>query len=149
MTSFLICVYASRIYALEAHSALLVITPNNMHFLCGFVATKTQKSSRSTAPTAPTCVLEWVSPQQQKEHFDKVNTTNRPQSVTFAELHDTDWTEDIWKELLRNDLGYSRFPLSDIYSFFRRRHQLKYTAMEVTDVMGYSVLYSCESVVVS
>ena len=130
----------------------MVITPNNMHFLCGFVAKKTQRSPRgSNLPTAPTCVLEWMSPQQQKEHFDKVNTTNRPISMGISDQlqNDNDWVEEIWKELLRNDLGYSRFPLSEIYSFFRRRHQLKYTAMEVTDVMGYSVLYSCESVVVS
>lgn len=127
------------------------MTPHNMHFLCGFVAKKTQRNPRgSSAPTAATCVLEWMSPQQQKEHFDKVNTTSRPISVGVSDQlqNDNDWVEEIWKELLRNDLGYSRIPLSEIYSFFRRRHQLKYTAMEVTDVMGYSVLYSCESVVV-
>ena len=133
---------------MEAHTALLVVTPNNIHFLCGFVAVKSQKAPRSTAPTAPTCVLEWVSPQQQKEHFDKVNTTTKSLDIAVVEQSDNDWVEDIWKELLRSDLGYSRFPLSEIYSFFRRRHQLKYTAMEVTDVMGYSVLYSCESVAV-
>jgi hypothetical protein len=93
--------------------------------------------------------LEWVSPLQQQQEFDKLNTTHsRPVSgVSQAtDLNDNDWVEEIWKELLRSDLGYSHFPLSEVYSFFRRRHQLKYTALEVTDVKGYSVLYSCESV---
>lgn len=129
--------------------AMLVLTPNNIHILCGFVAKKAQRSGRynQQAPTAPSCVLEWVSPLEQKEHFDKYNTTNKLAGpLTLGEQHDNDWVEEIWTELLRSDLGYSRFPLSEIYSFFRRRHQLKYTAMEVTDVMGYSVLYACESV---
>lgn len=127
--------------------AMLVLTPNNIHILCGFVAKKAQKNARhSHLPTAPSCVLEWVSPLEQKEHFDKYNTTNKSVGLSLGEQNDNDWVEEIWKELLRSDLGYSRFPLSEIYSFFRRRHQLKYTALEVTDVMGYSVLYACESV---
>lgn len=58
------------------------------------------------------------------------------------------WLRSIWKDLLCSDLGLCRMPLTEIYSFFKRRHQLKYTAMEITDVNGYSVLFSCESIAV-
>jgi hypothetical protein len=138
-----------RIYGLEAHISMLVLTPHNMHILCGFVAVRTQKGGKHDAYSSAHCVLEWVSPLQQQQEFDKLNTTHsRPVSgVSQAtDWNDNDWVEEIWKELLRSDLGYSHFPLSEVYSFFRRRHQLKYTALEVTDVKGYSVLYSCESV---
>lgn len=139
-----------RIYGLEAHISMLVLTPNNIHILCGFVAVRTQKGGKNSAYSSAHCMLEWVSPLQQQEEFDKLNTTARAAtSLLIAEQNDNDWVEDIWKELLRSDLGYSHFPLAEVYSFFRRRHQLKYTALEVTDIKGYSVLYSCESVAVS
>jgi hypothetical protein len=129
--------------------AMLVLTPNNMHFLCGFVAIRTQKGTKANAYAASNFQLEWMSPLQQQEVFDKLNTTNRTPALALSEQNDNDWVEEIWKELLRSDLGYSRIPLPEIYSFFRRRHQLKYTALEVTDVKGYAVLYSCESVQVT
>ena len=91
-------------------------------------------------------MLEWLSPLQQQAEFNKINSNSIETSTIFIEENDNDWIEEIWKELLRSDLGYSRFPLNEIYSFFRRRHQLKYTALEITDSKGYSVLYSCESV---
>ena len=132
---------------------MLVLTPHNIHILCGFVAKKSFKSSKlhassatNTTTSTADCLLEWVSPLQQQEHFNKLNTTNKTAALSLDEQNDIDWVEDIWKELLRSDLGYSRFPLAEVYSFFRRRHQLKYTAMEITDVMGYSVLYACDSV---
>jgi hypothetical protein len=141
-----------RIYGLDFHIAMLVLTPNNIHILCGFVAKKSKKSGTKghhhhhNEPTAPDCTLEWISPLQQQEYFNRLNTTNKNGALSLDQLNDNDWMEDIWKELLRSDLAYSRIALADVYSFFRRRHELKYTATEITDVMGYSVLYSCESV---
>ena len=134
---------------------MLVLTPNNMHFLCGFVATtrNNQKGNKTSSTNTSNnnnstahCVLEWLSPLQQQAEFNKINSNSIETSTIFIEENDNDWIEEIWKELLRSDLGYSRFPLNEIYSFFRRRHQLKYTALEITDSKGYSVLYSCESV---
>ncbi|KAJ1421572.1 BEACH domain-containing protein [Ochromonadaceae sp. CCMP2298] len=124
---------------------MLVISPQNIHILCGFIV-KNPSRVKKIGTTAD-CVLEWMSPQQQQDVFDSLNSTNVKEKLALdLPQHDTDWVEEIWKELLRSDLGYSRFPLSEVYSFFRRRYQLKYTAMEVTDVKGYSALYSCESV---
>ena len=134
---------------------MLVLTPNNIHFLCGFVATtrNNQKGNKTSSTNTSNnnnstahCVLEWLSPLQQQAEFNKINSNSIETSTIFIEENDNDWIEEIWKELLRSDLGYSRFPLNEIYSFFRRRHQLKYTALEITDSKGYSVLYSCESV---
>ena len=134
---------------------MLVLTPNNIHFLCGFVATtrNSQKGNKTSSTNTSNnnnstahCVLEWLSPLQQQAEFNKINSNSIETSTIFIEENDNDWIEEIWKELLRSDLGYSRFPLNEIYSFFRRRHQLKYTALEITDSKGYSVLYSCESV---
>ena len=36
-------------------------------------------------------------------------------------------------------------PLDEVYTVFKRRHQLKYTALRVTDTAGYSLLFSLDS----
>ena len=55
----------------------------------------------------------------------------------------------IWKDLMDSDSGFHRMAYKDVYSVFKRRYQLKYTALEATDVFGYSVLFSLQTIPVS
>jgi len=205
-----------RIYGLEAHIALLVLTSNNIHILCGFFmihrsssnsnngdssgnvnvghhhnmnnhrnnnnnhasssqqqqqlnnnnynndsnnssssSSKNNKSSSSSSSSSSNVnsnsyIIDWISPKQQQEQFLNGNlrfsSSNYYSSASNNDYNDNDFIDDIYKELLRSDLGYSRFSLSDIYSFYRHRYELKYTAMEITDVNGYSALYACSTV---
>ena len=61
------------------------------------------------------------------------------------QIKEEDWLADIWKEVLGSEEGYRCMPLDEVYTVFRRRHQLKYTALRVTDTAGYTLLFSCES----
>ena len=61
------------------------------------------------------------------------------------QVKEEDWLADIWKEVLGSEEGYRCMPLDEVYTVFRRRHQLKYTALRVTDTAGYTLLFSCES----
>ena len=61
------------------------------------------------------------------------------------QVKEEDWLADIWKEILGSEEGYRCMPLDEVYTVFRRRHQLKYTALRVTDTAGYTLLFSCES----
>lgn len=56
-----------------------------------------------------------------------------------------DWLFSIWKELLNSDENYICMQLNDVYTIYKRRYQLKYTALSVADIYGYTILYSLES----
>jgi Beige/BEACH domain len=58
---------------------------------------------------------------------------------------ESEWLCGIWREVLSSEGGYKRVPLDEIYTVFKRRHQLKYTALRVTDTAGYSLLFSCDT----
>ena len=60
-------------------------------------------------------------------------------------LGESEWLCGIWREVLSSEGGYKRVPLDEIYTVFKRRHQLKYTALRVTDSAGYSLLFSCDT----
>lgn len=60
-------------------------------------------------------------------------------------LGESEWLCGIWREVLSSEGGYKRVPLDEIYTVFKRRHQLKYTALRVTDTAGYSLLFSCDT----
>lgn len=64
---------------------------------------------------------------------------------TVPRLGESEWLSGIWKEVLSSEGGYRKIPLDEIYTVFKRRHQLKYTALRVTDTAGYSLLFSCET----
>ena len=49
----------------------------------------------------------------------------------------------VWAELLKPDTGYKHIDLSEVYTVFKHRYQLKATAIEVTDTSGHSLLFSC------
>lgn len=53
------------------------------------------------------------------------------------------WAETIWKEFLSIEGSFRGISLSEVHSVFKRRHHLKYTALEVTDTRGIPVLFSC------
>ena len=62
-----------------------------------------------------------------------------------GQQNEIDWLAGIWQEVLSSEDGYRCIPLDEIYTVFKRRHQLKYTALRVTDTAGYSLLFSCET----
>jgi hypothetical protein len=86
---------------------------------------------------------------------------------------DSKWILEVWEDLLSSDNGYTRLALKDvssccsrlrcivsficniwvcgrqIYSIFKRRHQLKSCAIELADIHGLSVLFAFNSVPVS
>ena len=64
---------------------------------------------------------------------------------TVPRLGESEWLSGIWKEVLSSEGGYRKIPLDEIYTVFKRRHQLKYTALRVTDTAGYSLLFSCDT----
>lgn len=127
----------NRISGLEIHKAMLVLTPNNIHILNGF----TYLNSKQIHTTEH--VLEWVRTGAAQEGAAR----SENMEVSYADQVKPEWVREIWEELLSsNNNSYLRIPLSEVYSFFRRRHQLKYCAMEITDVRGASVLYACQTV---
>ena len=82
-------------------------------------------------------------------------STSRGTSQQFPDLSsllsreamtEYDWINDIWQGLLAPYVGYYSLDLTQVYSIFKRRHELKYTALEVIDLCGYSLLFSCESI---
>lgn len=85
---------------------------------------------------------------------------------TWAKDDEGAWLSGVWDELLGSDFGYCKMALSEvlladcvllhayplrtdlvqIYTIFKRRHQLKSTALELTDINGVSMLFSFESI---
>ena len=61
------------------------------------------------------------------------------------QTNEVDWLGEIWKEVLGSEEGYRCIPLDEVYTVFKRRHQLKYTALRITDTAGYTLLFSCDS----
>lgn len=51
----------------------------------------------------------------------------------------------ILHEIIRNDYSYKCIEFKDIRSIFKRRHQLKKSALELTDKFGASFLFSCKT----
>ena len=64
---------------------------------------------------------------------------------TGQPIGEVEWLADIWKEVLSLEDGYRCFPLDEVHSVFKRRHQLKYTALRITDTSGSTLLFSCDS----
>lgn len=62
------------------------------------------------------------------------------------EDEDDVWLRAVWRDFYEADTPFLKFEVHDIYSFFHRRHQLKYRALEITDKQGQSILFSCSSV---
>lgn len=90
------------------------------------------------------------------QSFDPPSTRKLPlrkKSFTGTKLDwragsedETSWLSDIWYQMLHADFGYHKMPLDQVYSIFKKRHNLKNCAMEVTDVHGSSLLFACRSV---
>jgi hypothetical protein len=51
---------------------------------------------------------------------------NREDDKQFSEI---EWLSYIWSEVLSYEDGYQRIPLDEIYTVFKKRHQLEYTAL--------------------
>ena len=110
------------------------------------------------------CVLEWIgtsvgpnegsllameeSIQRNKKKESIGDNSSGPYAFGVYRSEEM-WLDEIWSALLSDDdtnVGYWCYPVREIYSIFKRRHHLKYTALELTDIHGYSVLISCINV---
>lgn len=163
-----------RIIGLETSHGLLVVTPNNsIYVINGIRIISTNSVSNEKHPTSSR--NKSVSYNNVSKPVtiggSSVNAGSAVNSHLFEWLGDNSlypdglegdllqsWLQLLWKDLLDgNDSGfegigssaYDYMAFNDIFSVFKRRHHLKYTALEMTDVHGYSILFSCSSVEVS
>lgn len=146
-----------RIYGLEAQPGILILSSTNLHILAGF------RLKQSRNPNDKT--LEWKSSVGQVSVGGEPVQVASSNSLAFSEeaasgtsasasgskdLQPMDaenrWLRSVWRDLLESDFVYQKMPLDEVYSIFKRRYQLKNSAMEITDTTGYSLLFSCESV---
>jgi len=154
-----------RIYGLEAQPGILILSATNLHILTGFRLKQTRNPSDK--------ILEWKSSVTQAGVRSEGGRGGGeplqvvPKNLTFTPVSsdelssgasgvagtmelqfDTEnrWLRSIWRDLLESDFSYQRMPLDEVYSIFKRRYQLKNSAMEITDTRGYSLLFSCETV---
>jgi hypothetical protein len=139
-----------RISGLETQKGLLVLSEHYLHLLIGFtVKDRTAKLSDMQ--------FEWIS--SSHTAASKVSTFGNGEGssspgkfnpnvpkLSPEEVPDELFPKYIWSELILTDSPYVKIPIEEIYSFFKRRHQLKYSAMEIADVRGLSVLFSCQTV---
>ena len=63
------------------------------------------------------------------------------------EEEEEDWLDAVWCSLLAHgDNGHVVMESRALYSVFKRRHELKYTALEISDTRGQSFLFSLGTV---
>jgi hypothetical protein len=111
-----------RIHGLETVAGICILTKNNLHILIGITT------------TAKTVEKPDIS-------FDFTDET-----LENTVLSDKEAMRKSWEIILASDQPYHVVPFDEVYSIFRRRHQLKNQAIEITDTTGYSILFSLESV---
>ena len=160
-----------KIVGLELQRAVVVFTSVNLHVLGGFRAVDKTRT-RGVAGIddlddayvkGVDCILEWVgltpaAAEGSLKAFEdtvKRSRNKRHSSGTDADTPSTPrrkvenneeiWLNKIWSIMLGYDAGYLVMPLQEIYSIFKRRHHLKYTALEITDTAGVSILFACAS----
>ena len=160
-----------KIVGLELQRAVVVLTPKKLHILGGFRAADRNKTKlfASTAVIGEgsvkgaDCVLEWVglNPSADEGSLKAVEEAtqnakdlqNATTNISIAdasrlpreETSEETWLKNIWSVMLGTNAGYVVMPLQELYSIFKRRHHLKYTALEITDTSGYSLLFACAS----
>lgn len=81
-------------------------------------------------------------------NYPRITSTTGENEADEGEVEDEDdvWLRSVWRDFYEADTPFLKFEVHDIYSFFHRRHQLKYRALEITDKQGQSILFSCSSV---
>ncbi len=110
---FMLC----RIYGLEARSALLILTPSNIHILDGFQVVLGPNGEK---------VIEW-SEIVSKSLFTsgrssppKAARSSDRKSKTSTVITDSNkWLEKIWYQLLHVDFGYFQIPLKQVCYIIR------------------------------
>ena len=104
-----------RISGLEDEPAVIVLTNHSVHVFSNF------------------------------ESIDKTLNGMRLKSIAGIEISDSRvLLGKILHEVVRTDVSYKCIEFKDVRSIFKRRHQLKKTALEITDRSGYSFLFSCK-----
>lgn len=107
-----------RIFGLEARSALLVLTPKNIHILDGFQINMCASGEK---------VIEWseivsksvgstgLSSSKRKEK--RITSLNRKQNLALE--NEKSWLDKIWYQLLHVDFGYFQIPLHEVRIIMR------------------------------
>jgi len=104
-----------RISGLEDEPAVIVLTNHNVHVFSNF------------------------------ESIDKTLNGMRLKSIAGVEISDSRvLLGKILHEVVRTDVSYKCIEFKDVRSIFKRRHQLKKSALEITDRSGFSFLFSCK-----
>jgi len=160
-----------KIFGLELQRAVAILTPKKLHILGGFRAADRSKTKLFASPEdsgegsvkGSDCVLEWVglkpsaeegslkaveeATRNAKNLQDSINNVNAEDAPRLSrdETREEAWLSDIWSVMIGSNAGYFVMPLQEVYSIFKRRHHLKYTALEITDTSGISVLFACAS----
>ena len=130
-----------RISGLTSRGGLLVVTNENIHLFCGLSFDPVPEPSRYLRMDK---VLVWKSPQDEAMTFETSDESqrqrleeNRPLVMSVA------WKQEVWQHLLQPNSGQITISLASVHSFFRLRHELKYTALEIYDAgKNSSLLFS-------
>lgn len=124
-----------RISGLETQKAVLFLSDQSIYILCGITAMDQSKKIVDQ-------IFHWVPTPQTKSSSQSSSNSELSDDL----LSEEEWVKCVWKDLIESETAFFHIPIEDIYSFFKRRYQLKHTAMEITDSKGHSVLFSCSSV---
>ena len=66
-----------------------------------------------------------------------INRLDEGEGEDEDELGEQEWLEEIWFTLFsRSGSGHVAMESRALYSIFKRRHELKYTALEISDTRG-------------
>ena len=106
-----------RIYGLQDHAAVLVLTASAIHII-GNVRLR------------------------ERARFELVSPGGEEVAAPLRHGTESARLAAVWRTLLGSDLEYYSTQLSQVYSVFRRRHQLKATAIEIVDTSGFPVLFA-------
>jgi len=133
-----------RIIGLEAQPGILFFTDTSIHIINGIQAVDTSRKLSEL-------IFTWIAPLTPNSSFVTESCNHsQDQIINISEIDnenddDESWIKSIWKYCLESYQVYMKITIDEIYSFFKRRYELKYTALEIVDTHGLTVLFSCET----
>lgn len=92
-----------RIVGLETQKAVLFLSPNGLHVLCGVVV------DNSTIQKFSEMVFSWV---PINNHGSSAADSNK--AASLDELSDEEWLKLVWKDLFDADSAHFRFLTEDV-----------------------------------
>ena len=82
-----------------------------------------------------------------QSNFDRLDEEEGEKGEEEGNDEEEEWLDTIWYSLLAHGgSGHAVMESRTIYSLFKRRHELKYTALEISDTRGQSFLLSLGTV---